>query len=154
METIKSGKKLTKPLTVAAGGTETAPDGRFRYSSRHFTNYCGTHVCARVGQHCGYPADYLVSIHSAYDIDMHDWAWMLKKHSARAAYLTMLFDPRMYFMDKGETEDMECSYIINRAKDTIAFYFNKDPSNAYRHKYSRFFRLISPNTEESTPTRR
>lgn len=105
--------------------------------------HVGRYFCNLTAQECTAPGDAAMSIHSAYDIPFEEWPTIMESHGVSEAWLTMIFDPRIFFLPEGFIDVLGCRYRVDLERDTISFAFKNDPSNGYTHCFSNYKKYFS-----------
>lgn len=108
--------------------------------------------CEKKFQNCERTSIYGMSIHSAYDIKLQDFIDGMDKKNMMCAYLTMIFDPRMFHQTSAIIDDLEVKWSIE--KGYISFHFYKESSHIYRHKVSDYLKYFTKHEVVSTKNKR
>lgn len=115
------------------------------------TNYTnpGKYYCCNKSQDCDVAADYLIFVHSIYDMTLDDIGDAMASANAKIAHGTMIFSHKFFLKSKGYIPNLNVVYNINKTshafgkkKYKIAFNFLNDYQTSYVHDFDNLIKFI------------
>nr|WRO44583.1 methyltransferase-helicase [Tea plant necrotic ring blotch virus] len=112
-------------------------------------------TCTRLGQHCRVKSPVVTMIHSVYDMSLEQIGDCFDMANCCKAYVTFLFDPRMFIQREGELGPHDCHWVRYGYGDSqnINYSFRAGACDSYTHRFSNIVSLVT-STYFVTPTGR
>nr|DAZ87946.1 TPA_asm: hypothetical protein [Provittati virus] len=120
---------------------ETEMSGRTKTLMQEYRSGGGQHICFGRAQLCVVKAQYLMFLHSAYDIGTDGIAEAMWKARAVKAVGVVLFQEEMHWQLSGYIAEQECSW--ERHEKKIRFVFTGDSQVAYEHDFATYMSLVN-----------